>query len=139
MNNRIIGSAFVYFTLFVALLLSSACSGERVAMPTQQWSDMSFEVETRPPLAVSGMNEFVVIASRNGKRVSEIIVSIQIMGTGKWRQAIQDGHIGVFRKSLFVKDPKQTSLLVRVRHSKKENKDETILEFPLRDQIVSKK
>jgi len=125
-------------TVFLILLFISACSDERMKMPAQEWNNITFEVETRPTRAVSGMNEFLVIASRNGKRVSEIIVSIQIMGTGEWRQAIQDGHIGVFRRSLFVRNPKEHSLLVRVRDADQENKDETILEFPLRNQVGSR-
>ena len=107
-------------------------------MPTQQWNDIKIEVETRPPRAVRGMNEFVVIASRKRRPASEIIVSIQIMGTGKWQQAIQDGNIGVFRKSLLLKNPKEQSLLVRIRHQKKENKGETILEYPMRQQQAIK-
>jgi len=141
-NNSNFYPAFKVLTtslkVLLMLLFISACSGERMKMPAQQWDNTTFEVETRPTRAVSGMNEFLVIASRNGKRVSEIIVSIQIMGTGEWRQAIQDGHIGVFRRSLFVRNPKEHSLLVRVRHADQENKEETILEFPLRDQSAGK-
>jgi len=120
------------------IFLLASCSGERVSMPSQQWNDIKIEVETRPPRAVRGMNEFVIIASRNRRPASEIIVSIQIMGTGKWQQAMQDGHIGVFRKSLLLKNPKEQSLLVQIRHQKKENKGETILEYPMRQQQAIK-
>ena len=123
--------------ILIILALLPACSSERISMPNQQWKDISFEVETRPPQAVSGMNEFVIIASRGKRPASDLILSIKVMGGNKWQQAIQDGRVGVFRKSLVVKDPQQDSLLIRIRHRKKENKDETILEFPLRTQHIS--
>lgn len=127
----------VLVVLLIALGSVTACSKERVLMPSQQWGGIKFEVETRPPIAVAGMNEFVIIATRGKRPASKLILSIQIMGSGKWQQATQDGRVGVFRKALFVKDPEQDTLLVRVRHSKKEDKDETILEFPLRRQNIS--
>ncbi len=122
--------------LLIALIALTACSKERVSMPSQKWEDIKFEVETRPPSAVPGMNEFVIIASRSRRPAPDLILSIQIMGSGKWQQAIQDGHIGVYRKALVVRDPQQDTLLVRIRHSKKENKKETILEFPLIKQTI---
>lgn len=123
-----------HLLLLALTIVLTACGGERISMPTQQWNNIKIAVETRPPRAVRGMNEFVIIASRNRKPASELIISIQVMGTGKWQQVIQDGHIGVFRKSLFLKNPQEQSLLVQIRHRKKENKGETILEFPIRHQ-----
>jgi len=122
--------------LLLLMLLLVACNNERITMPIQKWQGISFEVETRPPKAVAGMNEFVIIASRGRRPVADVILSIKIMGPDEWKQAIQDGHVGVFRKSILVKNPRESSLLVRIRHSQPNNKDETILEFPLRQQSI---
>ncbi|MFV2057811.1 MAG: hypothetical protein ACC707_15195 [Thiohalomonadales bacterium] len=133
--NKYLPGLLLLMPLFLMLLLA-ACNNERIMMPIQEWQGISFEVETRPPKAVAGMNEFVIIASRGRRPVADVILSIKIMGPGEWKQAIQDGHVGVFRKSILVKNPLESSLLVRIRHSQVNNKSETILEFPLRQQSI---
>ncbi len=102
-------------------------------MPEQTWKDMRIGVETRPPFAIRGMNEIIVIASR-GKRqpVNDLIVSLQIRNTGKWNQAIQDGHTGAYRRAIAVRDPKTDVLEVKIQHGE----EEKLLEFPLHQQTI---
>lgn len=101
-------------------------------MPPQTWKEIKVEIETRPPQVTHGMNEFLVIASIGRRPAHDLIVSVQIMGSGRWQQSIQDGDVGVYRRSLLVKDPKSDVLLVRLEHGDQEK----VLEFPLGSQYV---
>ncbi len=129
----------LFFTaVFVGLL--SACSNEQsVVLGPQQWQDLSFRVETRPtPLRV-GMNEFIVIVNREGYKPGVgLVVMLQVSESDKlegesekWRQAIQDGFTGVYRRAMPVNDLATQSLLVHVRQAKSDDKDEIVLFFPL--------
>jgi len=119
-------------TVFAGLL--SACSTEQsVILGPQQWQELGFRVEARPsPLRV-GMNEFLVIAS-DGKYKPGVglVVMLRASENEEWRQAIQDGYTGVYRRAVKVDDPATQSLSVHVRRVKGDNKgDETVLLFPL--------
>jgi len=112
----------------LSMVLLAACGGEVVTSPTQQWKDMSFRIETRPPTIKPGMIEFLVIANRGErKRAHDLLVSLRIGEQGRWTQAIQDGAVGVYRRALRVNDPANDVLNVYIRHKD----EETILKFPL--------
>ncbi len=112
----------------LTLALLTACAGEVVTSPTQQWKDMSFRIETRPPTIKPGMIEFLVIANRGErKRAHDLLVSLRIGEQGRWTQAIQDGAVGVYRRALRVNDPASDVLNVYIRYKN----EETILKFPL--------
>ncbi|NOY63196.1 MAG: hypothetical protein GXP10_08630 [Gammaproteobacteria bacterium] len=103
----------------------------------QQWQDIVFLVETRPPQLRIGMNEFLVLASIDGhKPAHDMILSFRLNGEGKWQQAIQDGYVGVYRKAIRVNDIENDVLEVRVeRYVEGQNeRDLTLLRFPLRQQ-----
>jgi hypothetical protein len=131
-------SLFVSFrsVLVIALLagLLSACADEQaVILGPQQWQDLTFRVETRPsPLRV-GMNEFIVIASREEYKPGVgLVVMLRVNENGKWRQAIQDGFTGVYRRAVKVDDPATQSLSVQVRRAKSDKaEDAAMLSFPL--------
>jgi hypothetical protein len=129
MNFR---SLFLFFVLAGFL---SACSDEQaVILGPQQWQDLGIRVETRPsPLRV-GMNEFIVIASRDEYKPGVgLVVQLRVGENGKWRQAIQDGFTGVYRRAVQVDDPATQTLFVHLRRSKSDDKnDDTVLAFPLR-------
>jgi len=114
------------------LVLCSACGDNHGSMPTQTWEGFSIEVQTRPPMVVEGMNEFLIIVSRDSKPAPDLILSIKMKGHKKWHQSIQDGRIGVYRRALSVKNKQQDVLLVHIRRGE----GGIILEFPLREQIV---
>jgi hypothetical protein len=94
----------------------------------QTWGDVQIEVETRPPLVEPGMNEFLVYATR-GKRkpVFDLIVSLRVDEEERWFQAIQDGHVGVYRRAVSVPQPATATLHVRVQ----QGESATELHFPL--------
>jgi len=84
------------------------------------------------------MTEFIVIASREAYKPGVgLVVDIRVGEEEKWRQAIQDGFTGVYRRAVYVADPQTQSLLVKVRRT---NKDEgTLLSFPLRQEPLNQK
>ncbi len=110
------------------MVLLPACTGNVVTSPTQEWKDMSFRIETRPPTIKPGMIEFLVIANRGERRrAHDLVVSLRLGETGRWTQAIQDGAVGVYRRALRVTDPAREQLNVHIRYKD----EETILKFPL--------
>jgi len=115
--------------LLMGLLL--ACTGEGVvSYGPRQWDDTQFLVETRPSPVQAGMNEFIVIATRErGRPGVGYVVSLRIGESDEWRQATQDGFTGVYRRAVRVVDPKTDVLQVQVRKSKSDAK--SVLYFPL--------
>lgn len=113
------------------ILLLAACSGSVPSMPAQAWEDVQIKVETRPPRLEKGMNEFIVIANRGkAKPAYDLIVSLAINDTERWHQAIQDGHVGAYRRALRVTDPASDVLFVRIERDNRQG----ILRFPLEAQ-----
>lgn len=111
-----------------ALVLAGCAPSDIPVYPTKKWEDINITIETRPSRAERGMNEFLIIATRPPRRpASDLIVSIRINNTGKWHQGIQDGHVGVYRRAVFVEDPEKDALFVRLEHDDRE----MILQFPL--------
>lgn len=118
----------------VLLLLGACASEENVRLGPQQWQDIEVVVETRPSPVTTGMNEFIVIASRDKiKPGVGMIVSLRFNPQEDWRQAIQDGYTGVYRRALRVDDPQTGVLAVHIRNTKagQDQEAETTLFFPL--------
>lgn len=127
---------FGYFLLFVVSWGLIGCADEQaVRLGPQQWSDLQIVVEARPSPVRVGMNEFIVIASREEyKPVVDLIVTIRTDEKTDWRQAIQDGYTGVYRRAVRVNNPKTDVLTVHVRKTKSNAKgadSEKVLYFPL--------
>ncbi len=116
--------------LLVALSgLLLACAGdEAVLLGPQEWDDTRFIVESRPSPIRRGMTEFIVIATRGKSRPGVgFVVSLRASEDRDWRQAIQDGYTGVYRRAVWVEDPLGGRLAV---HVKKKDGAETTLYFP---------
>lgn len=116
--------------LVIASLLPACADKNAVVLGPQQWENLTFRVETRPsPLRV-GMNEFIVIVNRDGDKIGvDLVVTMRAGEHGEWRQAIQDGFSGVYRRAVQVDDPATQVLHVQVRRKKSD--DKTTLIFPL--------
>ena len=111
--------------------LVAACAREDASpYPKQSWEDITVEIQTRPlRIEQPGMIEFLVIATRSQPRgpAHNLLVTIRIDEEGNWHQAIQDGHLGVYRRALPVRDPKSDVLSVRIQYDNREG----LLRFPL--------
>lgn len=130
---------FLLLTLFVA-----SCTTEIPTTQFQEWGDYSFRLESRPPQVKPGMNEFLLVGNFKKKfRAFDLIVSYRIGPQGKWSQAIQDGHTGVYRKAMRVTDVEADVLYVHVKQNKKikmteEPMEEEVFQFPLNYSSMSK-
>lgn len=114
---------FIFLTI-----LAVGCTSEIPTSPPQTWGEYTFRLESRPPVVTKGMNEFLLIGNfGERKRAVDLLVSFRVGPTGKWNQAIQDGHTGVYRRAMRVEDPASEVLYV---HIKKEDEEE-VLKFPL--------
>jgi len=107
--------------LAITLCLLSACSSPEtwVAEP-QQWEEFNIHLETRPEVMREGMNEFLLIVNREGQRhIPDLLVKIRTSGS-KWRQAMPDGALGIYRRALPVRDLQHDQLYVRLSYRGKE-------------------
>lgn len=119
------------------LILSvSGCESEDVpTSPPQTWNGYTVVIESRPPQVTAGMNEFLVIANQAKKPAHDLVVSLRIGEEGRWTQAIQDGHVGVYRRAIGVVDPSKDVLSVHLRRGSEEG----VLQFPLQYAAVAPK
>jgi hypothetical protein len=125
-------TAYKFYLALCCLVLTS-CSGPIPSLPPQSWADVQIEVQTRPSQAIAGMNEFIIIATREKRKVANnLLISLRINENGQWHQAIQDGHVGAYRKAMLVKNPQEDVLFVRIDYDDREG----ILAFPLKEQKV---
>lgn len=115
--------------LLGVFLVSCSAQNGAPAIPSQTWKDIEVNVEIRPVVPAPGMNEFLVITTRKPKRpVFDLVVSMRMDESDPWKQAIQDGHVGVYRRSLMVTDPATQVLFVHI----KQKEEETVLRFPFK-------
>jgi len=101
----------------VMLCFLSACSGEQVwTPPPQKWGEFDVHLETRPEVMGQGMNEFLVFVRRKGQvHIPDLLVKIRT-SSSSWRQAMPDGALGIYRRSLLVNDMKHEKLYVRLSY-----------------------
>lgn len=115
--------------IMVASLLAACSGGDGARLPPQTWGETEVVVETRPAPVRAGMNEFLVIASDpRGRPERDMVVSLRIDPEDQWRQAMQDGGSGVYRKALLVPAGRQI-LYVHLRRDS--GGQQTVLEFPV--------
>lgn len=117
----------------LCLVLSACDSGPTPSIPAQTWEDVQIVVETRPPHVTHGMNEFLIIASREGRKPAHnLVIHLRMNEEGRWHQAIQDGHVGVYRRAVAVSDPDNDVLDVRIERDNRQG----VLRFRLGDQTT---
>ena len=128
----------LYLLLLGSLFLVS-CTTEIPTSPSTTWGDYTFRLESRPPVIEKGMMELLTLVDyQNRLRGWDLIVYYRMGPTGRWVQAIQDGHTGVYRRAMRVEDPETDVLYVHVKKNqtaeeKAQNKKrkETVILFPL--------
>ena len=120
------GAKYAALCLLGAL---SACGGDQaVDIPAQKWQGVDVRVEVRPSPPRTGMNEFLVMATgERGRPAYDLIVSLRTDDQDEWRQAIQDGQVGVYRRAAEVAPGTRSVLQVQI----KRNGAEGVLRFPL--------
>jgi len=120
---------FVTTGLVLLSALLAGCSGapEPISEPLK-WEEAVIELQSQPSPVAVGMNEFMVVATEErGRPVRDLVISLKA-ANGQWRQAIQDGHSGVYRRALAVAAG-QVEIELKVRRKRTEN--EAVLIFPI--------
>jgi len=133
MNQMANNTSMKFVLLFLLLLTSlSGCGrGNAYILPHQTWNKTEFVVEVRPGAPRVGMNEFVVIATQlDGVPGYNYVITIKTNLNANASQMIQDGHSGVYRRAIEIKDPANEVLLVDIVQ-KSELDLKTELSFPL--------
>lgn len=122
----------IYLVLFLTVLSMVGCGQGDAFLLGPKWiDDVHVIVEIRPGAPTVGMNEFLVIATQKDRRPAhQYIVSIKMKNANQWRQSIQDGESGVYRRAIRVIDPIKDVLLVKFES--KDGSDKVVeLIFPL--------
>ncbi len=97
------------------------------ALP-QNWQGMEVRVETRPSPPRIGMNEsLILVTGEHHRPIYDLMVSLRTSDQDPWKQAIQDGQVGVYRRAVEVAPGTRSVLQVQI----KRNGTESILRFPL--------
>ena len=105
------------------------CSGSTQDSPTAQWRDLQVHVETRSYGPIPGMKELLVFVNRNGTLPAwDCRVDLRTSDADAWKQAIEDGHVGVYRRALVVDQGEHSVLQVRIQVEG----NETVLRVPLK-------
>ena len=121
----------VLLTVFFLVLTSGCGRDAAYLLPPQVWNDTEFLVEIRPGAPRVGMNEFVVISTQtDGAPGYTYVITIKTNLSNRSSQMIQDGHSGVYRRAIEVKDAAKEILIAQVVHTK-ETDLKTELQFPL--------
>lgn len=98
----------------------------------QQWNDVVVTIEARPGPTAGSVCEFLIMASfANNTPAHSIMVSIRMNDQGAWKQAIQDGMVGVYRRSDRVNDLNADTLSIQL----KRKGEEGVLRFALKDRL----
>jgi len=134
LNNLVTAKAefrkcFRQYAAFILVAGLTACGGDPSQdAPVQKWQGMEIRVESRPSPPSPGMNEFLVMATgERGRAIYDMIVSLRTDDHDEWKQAIQDGQVGVYRRAAEVEPGTRSVLQVQIKH----NGSESILRFPL--------
>ena len=117
-----------YAALFLLGILSACGGNQAVDIPMQKWKDVEVRVESRPSPPSSGMNEFLImVTGARGRPAYDLMVSLRTADQDPWKQAIQDGQVGVYRRAADVEPGARSVLQVQI----KRNGEESVLHFPL--------
>src|SRR5271169_1192715 len=109
-------------------LVLCGCSGATQDTPTVNWRDLHVHVESRSYGPIPGMKELLVFVNRNGVLPAwDCRVDLRTSDADPWKQAIEDGRVGVYRRAAKVDDGEHSMLQVRISAEG----NETVLHFPL--------
>ncbi len=114
--------------LWPLLLVACTSSSQVPDTRPQHWNDLDVRVESRPSPPTAGMNEFLVILTDSrGQPGWDCLVDIRTAQADPWKQAIQDGRVGVYRRSALLAPGERSVVQVRVSRGTQQ----AVLRFPI--------
>lgn len=107
--------------------LLSGCNDATQVSPVSYWGDLQIHVESRSG-PVADMKELLVFVNR-GPTVPawDCRIDLRTSDADPWKQAIEDGRVGVYRRALKVDERDHSQLQIWIRRAG----NETILRVPL--------
>lgn len=108
----------------------SACgeTADTYVVGTGRWGQFEVSVESRPSPPRPGNNEVVVIITGERHRpVYDARVSLRAQPDAAWTQAIEDGHVGVYRRAVNFGRGDRAIIQVQLQRGT----DQSVLEFPV--------
>ncbi len=95
---------------------------------TRQWGPYEVTVETRPWPPRVGQNEVVVmIVGERRQPIYDALVTMRAQASSPWIQAIEDGHVGVYRRAVRFGGEGQSKLQIQLQRGD----EKTVLDFPV--------
>jgi len=111
-----------------------ACSGDTQDSRTLTWRDLQVHVESRSYGPIPEMKELLVFINRGRVLPAwDCRVDLRTSDADPWKQAIEDGHVGVYRRAAKVDAQEHSMLQVWIRAEG----NETVLHIPLIGQSTS--
>ncbi len=121
----------VFAALVVIGLFLGGCGAppEGTRLPAQKWDNIIFELESRPMPVQVGMNELLILATEpSGRPVHNLLIDVRASESLAWRQTIQDGLSGVYRRAINVPS-EATEISLRIK--RKRSDEQVELHFPI--------
>lgn len=116
------------FALLVIALTGCGVQEQSGTIGTRQWGAYEVTVETRPWPPREGQNEVVVmIVGQRNQPIYDALVTMRAQAASPWIQAIEDGHVGVYRRAVRFAADSQTNLQIQFQRGE----EKTILDFPV--------
>ena len=117
--------------VLVGVGLVTACGNgaDNAQIGSKPWGAFNVAVEVRPAPPRPGHNEVVVIVTGEHHRpVYDAIVSLRADERQDWVQAIEDGHVGVYRRAVYFGRAPAATLQVRLQRAD----SQAVVEFPVK-------
>jgi hypothetical protein len=106
------------FTLPIALSGCNNPSEQTSNILERHWQNIDVQIETRPSPPVDGVNEvWVLLTDSKGNPAWDDLVFIRSSDKDPWKQAIQDGRVGVYRRAILLDAQQHTDLQVQIKHN----------------------
>ncbi len=108
--------------------LFGCSSGDTRDSPTVTWRDLRVHVESRSYGPIPEIKELLVFVNRGPVLPAwDCRVDLRTSDADPWKQAIEDGHVGVYRRAARVDAAEHSVLQVWIRAEG----SETVLRIPL--------
>lgn len=112
----------------LAAIALGGCSDDFARIGSAPWGAYEVAVEIRPSPPRTGRDEVVVILSGEHHRpVYDALVSVRARADQEWVQAIEDGHVGVYRRAVDFGNRPAATLEVLLQRGG----EQTVVSFPV--------
>ncbi len=114
--------------LAAAGLCACGSSSDSYVVGSGRWDAYDVSVESRPAPPRAGNNEVVVIITGERRQpVFDALVLVRAQPSAPWVQAIEDGHVGVYRRAVNFGHGSSAAIEVKLIRAEQE----AILSFPV--------